>query len=268
MRKSDKPQIESLFFQLHEIYESSNISRRELFTALRLETVMNSSVMENTMINPVMLRPALCGGGRVKEFSNPVYRKAFLEAKCHDKMLRYLEDRAAKRADLTVSLILSLHRMLFQESWPDIAGRFRDVDVRIRGVKHRPPHYSQIDELVYQHLSWIDGILRLLGPVNPNNFFEIFHVAADLHHRIVTTHPFHSGNWRIARALIDYILLFCGLTYCVIDHSAREEYLEAVNGSTLNDLSQFEDFLLGCYGDTLRRVANFISLAKRAAEMC
>ena len=156
--------------------------------------------------------------------------------------------------------------MLFGESWPDIAGRFRDIDVRIRGLKQRPPHPSQVSGLVYQHLGWIDGLMKLLGPVTENNFFEIFHVAADLQCRIISAYPFRTGNWRIARALSNYVLQNSGMFPVIIEFDKRSEYLDAVNGSSMTKLEPLEDFLLESYYETIIKIKGFLEIIKKETE--
>ncbi|MCD6163201.1 MAG: Fic family protein [candidate division Zixibacteria bacterium] len=264
MKKSDKQKIKELFFKLKDTCDSSPLVKKEIITALRIQNVLSSNTLENDFIDSIFLDSALYRGNiRVKEFSNPVYRKCFLEVKDCDRMLRYLEVRASKKAELSVTLLLKLHRIIFENSWPDIAGQFRNVDVRIRGIKQRLPHYTQIKEIIYQHVGWVDGILKLLGPVTPNNFYEIFHIAADLQRRIIHTYPFQAGNWRIARAMSDYILLYSGMTYNIIGASDYDNYISTIGNSKITDFSDFEEFLLGCYGETLNRVIGFTKLKNK-----
>ncbi len=268
MKKPDKNRTRDLFFKIQEVYSKSPLTCKELTTALRIENIINSNAIENNIIDSIFLQSGIYRGNiRVKEFSNPVYRKAFLEVKSHDRMLQYLEKKALRKAELTISFLLKIHQLLFERSWPDIAGRFRDIDVRIRGIKLRPPHYLQIHEIIYQHLTWIDGLLKLMGPVSPGNFFEIFHVAADIQRRIIHTYPFRDGNWRIARALTNYVLLYCGMTYCVVDYRSRDEYLTTIENSTITDFSALEDFLLDSYGTTLNRLSGFINLAMQTDDL-
>jgi fido (protein-threonine AMPylation protein) len=180
-------------------------------------------------------------------------------------MLHTLEIEAERKSELSVSFILGLHRQVFEKSWPDIAGRFRDVDVRIKGSSYRPPHYLNLPELVYQHISWLDGLLKLLGPVTPSNFYEIMHVAADAHFRMIWTYPFHDGNGRIARAVANYIMLYCGMYYNVISFDRREEYFRAIEKSTMADFSPLEDFMISCYGQTLNRITSFFYMVNQTA---
>jgi fido (protein-threonine AMPylation protein) len=163
-------------------------------------------------------------------------------------------------------MLLDMHRLIFASSWPDEAGRFRTIDVRVRNLKLRPPHYSQLSELAYQHLEWIDGLLKLLGPVTTSNFLEIFHVAADLQFRLIRTFPFRAGNWRIARAMADYILIYSNLFYNVIDCHQRDRYQAAVANARISDISPLEDVLLKSFGETLGKIDGYVKLLHQEAR--
>jgi Fic family protein len=267
MEIMDKTKTKDLFFRLQEISQRHPGIQSEVRAALRFYKVSNSSAIETNYIDPIFLQSALTDcDAEIGEIVSPVYRKAYLETKCHEKMLHYLEAEAERKSELTVSFILGLHRMVFEQSWPDIAGHFRDIDVRIKGSSHRPPHPSHLPELMYQHLAWLDGLLKLLGPVTPANFFEVLHVAADAHFRMVWTYPFHDGNGRIARATANYVLLYCGMHYNVISFDRREEYFMAIENSSLSDSTPLENFLVDCYGQTLSRISNFFMMVKQTVE--
>lgn len=267
MQKADKTKIQKLFFQVRQIQDSVPATAKDVAIALRFENIVNSSVMEYDFIDPVFIQTVLYRGNtRVKNHPSPIYRKIALEVMGLDQMLRHLEKIAPKKNDLSVSLLLKIHKILFEGSWPDIAGRFRNIDVRVRGLKQDPPHPSQISSLIYQHLSWIDGLMKLLGPVTENNFFEIFHVAADIQCRTVGTYPFRTGNWRVARALSNYVMQSSGMFPNIIDYDKRTEYMEAVNDSSLTRLEPLENFLLSSYYETIIKIKGFIEIVNRESE--
>ena len=267
MRKADKTRIQNFYFQFNGLLQSVPAAQNDILDMLRLLNVVNSNCLENKYLDPHFLQIAIHQeNGRLQEHFSPTYRKAYLEVSGHHRMLRELENLACVRTELSVSLLRDLHRMIFESSWPDEAGRFRTIEVRIRDIKHRPPHYSQLSELTYQHLEWIDGLLKLLGPVTRNNFLEIFHVAADLHFRLIQTYPFRAGNWRIARSMADYILLYSGLFYNVIDCDNRKQYQAAVAASKITDISPLEDFLLKSFGETVNKIGGYVKLLHQEAR--
>jgi len=259
MRKSEKTRVQNLYFQISDRLTELPDARKDILDTLRPLNVLNSNCLEYKYLDPIFLQIVLCQhDDRFNEHFSPIYRKAYLEVQGHYRMLQELEKLACARAELSVSLLLNMHRMIFESSWPDEAGRFRNIDVRIRNIKYRPPYYSQLSELAYQHLEWIDGLLKLLGPVTTNNFLEIFHVAADLQFRLIRTYPFRAGNWRIARAMADYVLLYSGLFYNVIDCHKREHYQTAIGNSKITDISPLEDFLLKSFGETLGKIDGYV----------
>lgn len=267
MDTKEKNKIKKLYFEIKAIQDEFPITRKDLAIALRYENVINSSIIEYDYIDPVFIRTILYRGNiNVKDHFSLIYRKIAREVIGLEQMLRHLEKIAPRKSDLSVSLILKLHSLIFETSWPDISGKFRDCDVRIRGLKQKPPHPSQVSPLTYQHLGWIDGLMKLLGPITESNFFEVFHVAADIHCRMIETYPFRSGNWRIARALSNYVFQNCGMLPNIISHNRRAEYVEAVGNSTLTALEPFEDFLLTSYTETISKVRGFLELIKKETE--
>lgn len=267
MENAEKNRIKKQFFDLKEIRDTFSQANKDIISALRFRNVINSTVIENDMIDSIFIQASLYKGNtKLQNHFSPIYRKLALEAMGLDQVLRHLEKTAPKRSDLSVSLILKLHRLLFEKSWPDIAGRFRDVDVRIRGLRQRPAHPARIPDLIYQHLTWVDGLMKLVGPATESNFFEVFHIAAELHCRIIETYPFRSGNWRISRALSDYVLLNSDMFYNIIDFHNRDEYQEAIGKSSVSDLTPLEDFLLKSYGETLNAIKDFLYLIKKEFE--
>jgi fido (protein-threonine AMPylation protein) len=267
MDKTDTSKTKKLFFQLKEMQTALTITQKDICATILFENAVNSSVMAYNFIDPAFIRTALYrGNSRVKKHISPIYQKVALEAIGLYKILKHLEQAAPKRNDLSVSLILKMHKYLFESSWPDIAGHFRNIDVRIRGLKHRPPHYPQISSLLYQHLGWVDGLMKLLGPISESNFFEVFHVAADIHCRVIESYPFQSGNWRLARALSNYVLQKSGMFAIIFDIDKQSDYMNAVNESSLTELTPLVNYLTEAYGETLERIYGFIVLIQKETE--
>jgi Fic family protein len=178
----------------------------------------------------------------------------------HEEMLRWLEKQAREKTPFSLPLLLEMHRMVFQESVPDCAGRFRTDDVRIKGMVHRPPHHSRVQELLFQRLEGINE--RLIGPeaVTPSNFLEILRVSAEVHYLVAHVHPFEDGNGRIARAAGDYAMLYHGYYYDVIMTDYRDVYLDALEECSLADCTPLLRFIEYSYLETLKRISGFFQL--------
>ncbi len=72
-------------------------------------------------------------------------------------------------------------------------------------------------------------------------------LAATFHYRLVWTHPFDDGNGRMARLLMNLILIRYGYTVAIVRREDRDRYiqeLERVNQT--NNLVWFIDYIASC----------------------
>ncbi len=116
--------------------------------------------------------------------------------------------RTQETADLTPALVLELHRVLMDDSRPDIAGRLRNAFRVIRvenhqtgEVLHVPPEASELP----------DRLERMCVFANDPGAAGIFvHPAVRailLHFWLAYDHPFEDGNGRTARSLFYWAMM-------------------------------------------------------------
>jgi Fic-DOC domain mobile mystery protein B len=105
--------------------------------------------------------------------------------------LNWLESTRPKDI-LNEQFIRKLHRKMFGNVWK-WAGRFRLSDKNIGGPWHQVP--VELKKLCDDVAVWIDA-----GQMPPDE------IAARLHHRLVSIHPFSNGNGRHARLMADLLL--------------------------------------------------------------
>jgi Fic-DOC domain mobile mystery protein B len=93
---------------------------------------------------------------------------------------------------LSVEFICKLHEKLFGDVWK-WAGKFRKVEVNISKI----PSYDVRPQLVnfFEDAKlWIKG-----GQMSWDE------IAAEMHHRLVSIHPFPNGNGRTTRIYTEYV---------------------------------------------------------------
>jgi len=162
--------------------------------------------------------------------------KAQLEAAGHQAALSLMDDLAAQKTPLGQAELREMHRLLFAQSWPESAGRFRTENIEITGAAYLPPHWLRVPELTYQALASLNYRLEQTPEDKPAAIVEL---AAQAHYDVAAIHPFRDGNGRIARLLLNYVFRYFGMPYVIIPREQRERYLNALDAANLGDMQPF-----------------------------
>ncbi|MHA1282337.1 MAG: Fic family protein [Promethearchaeota archaeon] len=140
-----------------------------------------------------------------------------IEAKAH---MRIYEKMIETDEDLSMDLICEWHKELFRMTKPDIAGFIRNYTVGIEGSRYEPPMSKiEIEEHLTNLFKWYNEKRELYHPV---------FLAAIMHYRFLSIHPFGDGNGRMARLLTNYILHKNRCPMFDIDHRIRFQYFKAL----------------------------------------
>lgn len=127
-----------------------------------------------------------------------------------------------KKEDLSEAVVRKWHKALFLQTKPDIAGIFRNYNVRISQSKFVPPSYTAINLMAKKFFKWYSTKKRNLNPVE---------LAALVHRKFVTIHPFGDGNGRITRLMMNHVLNKFGYPLLDIDYGDRRSYYTALERS-------------------------------------
>ena len=65
-------------------------------------------------------------------------------------------------------------------------------------------------------------------PLTKKDYVRIIDLATRTSHQLARIHPFHNGNGRISRLLINFILLRAGLFSIAIKEEEPKKYLQAM----------------------------------------
>ncbi len=257
----EREELAETFFRLRAIAQQNPMAHEEAQTALRCLKAVHSNAIEDKRVDRIFLQVMLHGAGVAdKGQISQHYRNAYTELRGQEQMLRLMEVKAGERQPLSISLVLEIHRYIFEQSTPDCAGKFRTGEVRIRGMEHRPCHPSQVMQILHQRLQSINDRLFALGTVERAEFSEVLKLSAEAHYLIACVHPFEDGNGRVARAVGDYVMLVAGYFYDVIMTDYRDIYLDAVSESALSDTTPLFRFIEFSYLETLKRISGFFDI--------
>ena len=143
------------------------------------------------------------------------------EAEAHKnlfyKILKY-------QKDLSYNTILEWHQFLFRETKPEIAGRIRKHKVGISGSKFVPPLAIEVYPLLMNFFKWYTKNVGKLHPIE---------LAALVHLKFVTIHPFGDGNGRISRLMMNFVLNKKGYPMFNITYEGRTSYYNALERSQI-----------------------------------
>lgn len=105
------------------------------------------------------------------------------------------------KRDISKELILKLHELVVKDTLrPELnnqIGKYRTVQVYIRGVKWLPPKPEDVTKEMSSLLSWYAKNREKLHPLI---------ISAYFHSAFETIHPFVDGNGRVGRLLMNFIL--------------------------------------------------------------
>jgi len=117
--------------------------------------------------------------------------------------------------NLSEELFLKWHEKIFKETKPDIAGKFRNYQVRVG--PYIAPDWRDLEKFMKPLITF--ACTSTLNPVE---------VAARAHYLFEKAHPFGDGNGRIGRLLMNYVLWEKGYPMLIIEYKKRQSYYKAL----------------------------------------
>lgn len=138
------------------------------------------------------------------------------EAEAHKKLFYEMLDY---KKDLTLQIVLYWNKKLLENTKPDIAGKIRQHQVRISGSRFLPPFPAELQTLLREFFERYGKSKNKLNPVE---------LAALVHLKFVTIHPFGDGNGRISRLMMNFILNKNKLPMLDIAYEKRNSYYNAL----------------------------------------
>ncbi len=126
------------------------------------------------------------------------------------------------KKDISLDLILYFHGKLFESTKKDIAGKLRRELVEISGSRFKPPLAVEVYPLLMDFLKWYRKNKNKHHPVE---------LAALVHLKLVTIHPFTDGNGRVSRLMMNLLLNRHGFPMLDIAYEKRAGYYNALERS-------------------------------------
>lgn len=156
---------------------------------------------------------------------------------------RAFDHALSHRGEISKKFICRLHELVVQDTLPkELAsqtGRYRNVQVYIRGVDWVPPKPTDVPNDMRSLLVWYTKNRKIVHPVV---------AAAYFHSGFELVHPFVDGNGRVGRLLMNFILRRNGYPMINIPARRKREYYSALQKAQVDgDLRPFLVFIMDLY---------------------
>ena len=172
---------------------------------------------------------------------------------------RFIRRFAKSRMPITIVTICEIHKEIFKDAWPEIAGKYRDENLSITGSELVLPHYTDVRNLMeiceqnllerIKTLNLAEGTIEIVN-VESEEMFQaldgVVALAAWIHHVITVIHPFREGNGRTARLASNLILERYGLVgiSIKIEKENKHRYRQAlVQIDTMKDYEPLKSLI-------------------------
>jgi Fic family protein len=227
-------QTDSLKTELDRLRPLKPEQELRLLQKFRLEWNYHSNALEGNSITLGETEMFLLHGvtARGKPF------KDYLDIKGHDKCISYLLDLARGKEPLTEAVIRELHSILLVEPYEVAAitpdgqptkrliklGEYKSFANHVRTATGAIHYYATPEETPAK----MGDLMGWLNRTVEEKKEPLLVVASLFHHRFTEIHPFDDGNGRMARLLMNLILMRDGFPPVVIKQETRQEYLQAL----------------------------------------
>ncbi len=178
-----------------------------------------------------------------------------LEALGQRDAIQWLEKITSEpNRPITATDLLELHRLIFYKVDATWAGKYRTMDVRIVGTNKIFSSFLQVPALMTDFITWLNSLATRQLPTIER--------AAEAHYRLVNLHPFVDGNGRLARLLMNLILMQQGFPGAIIMNEQRMEYLQTLEQADSGDLLPFKLVVIKAVQRSLCDYLNLIAPAE------
>jgi Fic family protein len=256
---TDYQSLDMLKARLDSLRPISQEKLRAIQEKFRLEWTYHSNAIEG---NPLTLgetsffiREGLTSKGK------PL--SAYLEARNHIEALDYLQSIVKEKTPITPFLLREYHSMLFKRIDTIIVGTGTEkTETPIVGgeFKRENNHVIRLDGKILEFTDWLQvpGEVEALTEWHRSEAGKIhpIELAATFHHRLVRIHPFLDGNGRVARLMMNTILMQHDFTPAIILVEEKQRYFETLQAADDGDYAPLFRFLDEQVTRTLQMTVN------------
>jgi len=241
-------QLNALIEQLNTLLPLKQADEKRLWEKLRLEFNYNSNHIEGNTLTYGQTEMLLLFDKSIGDV--PV--SDLEEMKAHDVAFSQIKQFAADtERPLTEQFIRELNKtILVKPFWKEAItpggmstskkieiGSYKTLPNSVRlknGVIHEYASPEETPAKMQELIDWYRTNEMTMHPVR---------LAAEFHYHFVSIHPFDDGNGRVARLLMNYILMKKNYPPIIIKSDDKEAYLTALQKADIGDIEAIIDYI-------------------------
>ena len=151
----------------------------------------------------------------------------------HQNAFNYVKECISEKKSLNEEITKNIHSILMNNIFT--GGIYRNVQVWIKGAKHKPPLPNEMYSQIKEFWATLDNKYKDNG----------IKLAAYTHGEFVKIHPFEDGNGRTSRLIMNYQLLANNFLAINIKKSNRLKYYQTLDEyHTTGNLESFYEMIL------------------------
>ena len=245
---SQKPLLQKLSVRVQKMRKAGKLTPEVLGNVrkyFRIKCIYHSNAIEGNILDVGETRQVVEYGLTIT--GKPLKDQA--EAKNLKDALDFLEELAAlSNKQITEADIRQIHHLVLKDIDCENAGKYRRNIVEISGSEFKPPSPESVPPQMQEFSKWLSSISCVTG-----NFglLDAILYAAVAHTWFVYIHPFIDGNGRVARLIMNLILMRYGYPIAIITKEDRSRYYDALEISQSADLSPFIALVTECISESL-----------------
>ncbi len=179
--------------------------------------------------------------------------KDHLEMSGHDEAIKYIEEVIKQKRPLTEILIRELHKLILKEPYkveaitPD--GKSTKKRMLIGQYKTSPNHVkTATGEIFYfatpeETPAKMEVLLQWYNAEINKKDMDIILLATEFHYRFIRIHPFDDGNGRVARLLMNFILMQKAYPPVIIKTEDKANYYNALQQADAGNIEYFFNYI-------------------------
>lgn len=227
--------IEQLYAEWQSLQPLKDEYQQRLNRKFMLEFNYNSNHLEGNTLTYGQTELLLLFG-KVTEAAN---MKDLEDMKASNVGLNMMKEQALSEYPLTETFIRQLHKTLLREDYTvyrQLPGGQQTSYVIHAGVyKTRPNSVRTITGELFEYASpeetpaLMTDLINWYRKAEESGQYSMAELCALFHYRYIRIHPFEDGNGRIARLMMNFILLRHNYPMIVVKSADKENYLRALS---------------------------------------